>query len=258
MDASTVPAARRRMTGPRAGLDPAAARVRAGSWTQVPVVAVFGVGAIRIAELLGTPPPPLRRPVVVSSLGSLARLRADLVILASADSPAADVRALALLPGPAPSVLVLTRTAAPREVLDCLRTGASSYLVDGQYTRGDLVAATLDTLAGRSHLSPSAIAAVVRATREDTVPAEHPTGAVPLSDRQREILGLLADGLSNSDIAARLHLAEKTVRNQISAIYAKLPVRSRAEAILYWLGRAPDAGQRRRRGPGDDHRSSSP
>ena len=53
-----------------------------------------------------------------------------------------------------------------------------------------------------------------------------------LSDREREVLGLMADAVSNGDIARRLFLSDKTVRNYVSSIFTKLGVESRAEAIV--------------------------
>jgi len=66
-----------------------------------------------------------------------------------------------------------------------------------------------------------------------------------LTARQREILALLAQGLTNREIAARLHLSEGTVKNVVSEIYARLEVRDRVEAVLRargWLGGPPGAG----------------
>ena len=66
--------------------------------------------------------------------------------------------------------------------------------------------------------------------------------AAALSRRERQIMELVAEGHPNSHIARREFIAEKTVRNHLNSIYAKLGVRSRAEAILVWLGRTRPAG----------------
>lgn len=201
-------------------------------------VVVVGTGGVRVIDLLG-PLPHVRPPRIVSSLAALPRVRADLVILRS-DTPSRDVRALAQIPGTPRAVLVVTGTPSQHEVVESLRAGATSYLVDGQYTRADLINAVLGTLTGHSHLSQAAVTAMVRQTREDCGRPVERAEAEVLSLRQREIMALLAAGRSNADIAARLFLAEKTVRNHISAIYTKLRVNSRAEAIVYWLGRPVD------------------
>jgi DNA-binding NarL/FixJ family response regulator len=201
-------------------------------------VVVVGTGGIRVIDLLG-PLPHVRPPRLVSSLAALARIRADLVILRS-DTPSRDVRALNQVPGPSRVVLVVTGSPSQHEVTESLRAGATSYLVDGQYTRADLINAVLGTLNRHSHLSQAAVTAAVRQLREESGRPVERAEAEMLSLRQREIMALLAAGRSNADIAARLVLAEKTVRNHISAIYTKLRVNSRAEAIVYWLGRPVD------------------
>ena len=57
-----------------------------------------------------------------------------------------------------------------------------------------------------------------------------------LSAREAEVATLLAEGCTNAEIAARLFIAEKTVKNHINSVFAKMHVRNRAEAILAWLG----------------------
>jgi DNA-binding NarL/FixJ family response regulator len=57
-----------------------------------------------------------------------------------------------------------------------------------------------------------------------------------LSERQAEIMDLIAEGLTNGEIAARCFLSEKTVKNHINRIFATLAVRNRAEAVVLWLG----------------------
>jgi DNA-binding NarL/FixJ family response regulator len=64
-----------------------------------------------------------------------------------------------------------------------------------------------------------------------------PAGDLGLSARQVEVMDLIAQGRSNSDIAKHLFLAEKTVKNHINQIFAALGVSTRAEAIVRWLGR---------------------
>lgn len=69
--------------------------------------------------------------------------------------------------------------------------------------------------------------------------APRPTRPLGLSSREAEIMSLIADGYSNGEIAARLVLAEKTVKNHVNRIYAKLGTASRAAAITCWT----DAGR---------------
>jgi DNA-binding NarL/FixJ family response regulator len=156
----------------------------------------------------------------------------DLVVLCSA-LPSRDVRALASRG--LPPLLVIARTLQPDEVVPTLRAGAVSLLVDGEFTRAELLDAVHGTVRGHSRLSPLALTTVVRHLRRpQAVPRRHELSRV--TTREREILELLSDGRSNGEIATELRLADKTVRNAVSRIYKKLRVRTRAEAMVAWLG----------------------
>ena len=156
------------------------------------------------------------------------------VVLRSA-APSRDVPAH-LASGETAPILVISPAAEDREIVRTLQSGATSYLLDGQFTAAEVPAAALGTAAGRSHLSPSVLAAVVRRLRHPDHPAVTPGLAGSLSRRERQIMELVAEGHPNSTIAGREFIAEKTVRNHLNNIYAKLGVRSRSEAILVWLG----------------------
>jgi ATP/maltotriose-dependent transcriptional regulator MalT len=73
----------------------------------------------------------------------------------------------------------------------------------------------------------------------DSIPAT--SSALRLSSREAEIMTLIAAGHSNGEIATALTVAEKTVKNHVNRIYAKLGVASRRAAIAYWLGSGPSA-----------------
>lgn len=160
--------------------------------------------------------------------------RPAVVVLRSA-VPSRDVPAQ-LAAGETAPILVISPAAEDREIVRTLQTGATSYLLDGQFTAAEVPAAALGTAAGRSHLSPSVLAAVVRRLRHPDHPAVTPGLAGSLSRRERQVMELVAEGHPNSYIAGREFIAEKTVRNHLNNIYAKLGVRSRSEAILVWLG----------------------
>jgi DNA-binding NarL/FixJ family response regulator len=105
------------------------------------------------------------------------------------------------------------------------------------------------THAGQATLSPPAASAAVAALRAGPRPTPPDHLAAGLSAREREVMELIARGLSNHDVAGELVLSAKTVKNHVNHIYAKLGVRTRAEAIAAWLGVAePTPGQG---GPGD-------
>lgn len=166
--------------------------------------------------------------------------RPAVVVLRSA-MPSRDVPARVAAGETAP-IMVVSPAAEEGEIVRTLQTGATSYLLDGQFTAAEVPAAALGTAAGRSHLSPSVLAAVVRRLRVPEHPAVTPGLAGSLSRRERQIMELVAEGHSTAAIARREYIAEKTVRNHLNNIYAKLGVRSRAEAILIWLGHGRPSG----------------
>jgi DNA-binding NarL/FixJ family response regulator len=187
--------------------------------------------------LLGCPqvqPPPL----VASSARAAAGWRVELAVLRTR-RPADDVRELLAGPAGPRRVLVLSAARDESEVIESLRGGATSYLVDGQFTCTELLSAVLATGLGHSILSPPALTAVVHQLQEAALPAAPAAVLCLLSRREREVMSLVAVGQSNADIARQLFLADKTVRNHLNSIYAKLEVRSRAEAVVTWLGRSP-------------------
>lgn len=136
-----------------------------------------------------------------------------------------------------PPVLVISPSAEMSQVGGAFRLGATSYLVAGDFTRSALSAAVGGTLHGHTHLSPRAT------TMLKQVNCEEPAPRHSLSPREREIMDLLANGFGALEIGGRLSLTEKTVRNNLSNIYAKLGVRGSTEAVLFWLGVTPRRGQ---------------
>jgi DNA-binding NarL/FixJ family response regulator len=141
-----------------------------------------------------------------------------------------------------PPVLVISPTADPKQIGGAFRLGATSYLVAGDYTRRALSAAVHGTLHGYTHLSPKATALLQQggAEPQPTVEArDREALRRALSPRERQIMDLLANGFGAIEIGGRLSLAEKTVRNNLSNIYAKLGVRGSTEAVLLWLGVTP-------------------
>ncbi len=179
----------------------------------------------------------------VSTVAAAAGLRASLIVLHT-NSPAEHTRHVLRARRGTP-VLVVVRQFQPAEVVATLRAGALSFLVEGHFTRADLAGAVAGTLHGHSHLSGTALTAMVHELRDPAaVLAEVPAPAGPeralvpvLSRREHEVVALLAAGRSNTDIAEALTLAEKTVRNHVTRIYRKLGVRNRREAIREWRAR---------------------
>lgn len=134
-------------------------------------------------------------------------------------------------------VLVLSTYADDEWVLNALRAGAAGYLLKDT-RREALVAAIKGTAEGRSYLDPAVAGTVMRQAVTGPSPAAAgPSPFEALTDREREILRLLAQGLSNPEIARQLHLARGTVRNYVSAILQKLGVADRTEAAVEALRR---------------------
>ena len=136
---------------------------------------------------------------------------------------------------PGVRVLVLSMFEDDASVVAALRAGAGGYVLK-ESPREDLLRAIEAVARGQAVFDPAVARRVVGFVAADARP---PEPAFPsLTPREREILVLLAQGLSNDAIARRLYLSSKTVRNQVSAIFTKLEVDTRAEAIV----RAREAG----------------
>jgi DNA-binding NarL/FixJ family response regulator len=120
-------------------------------------------------------------------------------------------------------VLVLTMSHDPAHLLEAVRAGARGYVVKGA-GRQDIVSAIASVMAGDAVFGAEVADLALQAVpRQDTRTVAFPQ----LTAREHDILDLLALGLPNAAIAARLHLSDKTVRNHVSAILAKLGVDSR-------------------------------
>ncbi|MEU6255557.1 response regulator transcription factor [Streptomyces sp. NPDC047043] len=290
------------------------------------------------------PPEPLKvvvaddNPVVRAGLTALLSGRADITVVAEAadgrqayevavqhrpDVVLLDVRmpgvdgisALPYLVQIAP-VVMLTYSRESEIVQEALRRGAGGYLVHGEFTADQLVAAVRDIKEGRAHFTPTAAGALLAQLRQgqgagggvslpeglgqadasaygNAAPApsyvnpEPPTppgyltssrAPVPtvspkvlsqvqpdvgqsssgwtsgrpaapdrsrfqLSTREAEIMDHIASGMNNQQIAATCFISEKTVKNHINRIFAKLHSTSRSEAAAKWLGTAPGSGR---------------
>ncbi|GBD29291.1 Transcriptional regulatory protein LiaR [bacterium HR32] len=129
-----------------------------------------------------------------------------------------------------PQVVILSTYDDDELVFEALRVGAAGYLLK-DFPAEELVKAIRTVHHGGGILIPPPIAAKVvaelRRSRGGAAPHE------PLTAREEEILGLVARGLSNREVAEALHLSEGTVKNALSRIYAKLGARDRTQAALW-------------------------
>ena len=155
------------------------------------------------------------------------------VVLLDLRMPGSDgLDAIRLLRRDTPSarIIVLTMFEDEASVRAALRAGACGYLVKGA-TREELVRSVVAVAHGQVVFAGSAAAAVQRAL---SVPDNTSSGRAllpMLSEREIEVLDLVARGRANSEIARRLVISEKTVRNHVSHIFLKLGVSGRAQAV---------------------------
>jgi DNA-binding NarL/FixJ family response regulator len=131
-------------------------------------------------------------------------------------------------------VLMLTFTDDDLSIHRALSDGAAGYLIHGTFDAESLAHMVRATASGAAPVSDGALRAIQRG---GPAPAQAPPDDLGLSTRQAEVMDLISEGRSNTDIATHLFLAEKTVKNHINQIFAVLGVTTRAEAIVRWLGR---------------------
>jgi two-component system, NarL family, response regulator LiaR len=134
---------------------------------------------------------------------------------------------------PAVRVLVLTTYDADEWVFDAIRSGAAGYILKDTPREG-LVRAIQDVAQGRTPVDP-AVAGKLFSQISRQSQAVDSSIASQLSERELDVLRLLAHGLSNAEIAGRLHLSEGTVRNYVSAIFTRLGVSDRTQAAVIAL-----------------------
>ncbi|OIK27799.1 response regulator [Streptomyces malaysiense] len=141
--------------------------------------------------------------------------------------------------------LMLTSFDDEDALLDAIMAGASGYVLK-QIKGSDLVSAVRTVASGQSMLDPETTARLMRSLRAD--PEETPSlppELASLSPRERDILALIGDGLTNREIGRRLYLSEKTVKNHISRLLAKLGVQRRVQAAVLASHLEPQGAQQR-------------
>lgn len=172
------------------------------------------------------------------------RLRPD-VLLMDIRMPGMDgieaTRRIAAEPAlSAVRIVVLTTYEVDDYVFEALRAGASGFLTK-DVEPDDLRTAVRTVAEGHALLTPSVTRRVVDAFAASTHPAPDPTPLRVLSDREREVLQLVALGLSNQEIGDRLYLSPLTAKTHVSRIMQKLGARDRAQLVViaYQTGLAP-------------------
>ncbi|MFD5326736.1 response regulator [Streptomyces sp. NPDC127092] len=173
----------------------------------------------------------------------LARAHAADVVLLDIQMPVLD--GLSALPelrraAPATRVIVLTTFGERENVLRALEHGGAGFLLKDT-APAELIRAVRAAAAGDAYLSPAATRHVVErlaSGREAARAEEARARLTALSEREREVLALLGEGLSNADAGRRLHMSEATVKTYVSRILSKLGCENRVQAALL----ARDAG----------------
>ncbi|UUU24671.1 response regulator transcription factor [Streptomyces sp. DSM 40750] len=163
-------------------------------------------------------------------------------------------------------VMMLTYSTEPEVVAEALRRGAVGYLVHGEFTAPELITAVRDMREGRPTISAAVSSSFGVSYKPSHESHDHPSQLQPvvaqsskarpayaaslhrrildrsnrpsfgLSSREVEVMDLIASGMNNRQIAATCFISEKTVKNHINHIFAKLHSSTRSEAIAHWLG----------------------
>ncbi len=128
---------------------------------------------------------------------------------------------------PVTKIVMLTVSEHEDDLLAAFKAGARGYVLKGISAR-DLVNILRAVAAGEVYVSPSLAAGMLM----EMTHSRSPDPLTELTEREREILQLLAEGLTNREIGERMHLAEKTIKHYMTNVLGKLHVRSRVEAAL--------------------------
>lgn len=149
------------------------------------------------------------------------------------DSSGIDATKRLRIVSPLTRVLVLTVSASEADITSALQAGACGYLLKDSPPE-EIVAGTLAAAAGHSFLSPRVAALLLDRFREASTAHRLPDDLMPtLSERELEVLSLIATGKENGEIADLLVISQHTVKNHVSGILAKLELENRIQAAVY-------------------------
>ncbi len=166
----------------------------------------------------------------------LAREHMPDLIMLDIDMPGSGLNAIQAIAAtcPATKIMMLTVSEEEDHVVAALKAGASAYVLKGVAAR-ELIGVLRDVAAGQGYVTPALAASLLTETKG----AEQPTKEKPaisqfdeLTEREHQILELVAAGFSNKEVGQSLHLTEKTVKHYMTNILQKLHVRNRVEAAM--------------------------
>jgi len=166
-----------------------------------------------------------------SALARIPALRPDVAVLdvrlpdGDGVSVCRDIRSAM----PEVACLMLTSYGDDEALFDAIMAGAAGYVLK-QIRGADLAGAVRAIASGESLLDPEAAGRVMKRMREQTTRSDPLAG---LTDQERRVLELIGEGLTNRQIGERMFLAEKTVKNYTSALFAKLGMERRTQAAAY-------------------------
>jgi DNA-binding NarL/FixJ family response regulator len=168
---------------------------------------------------------------IASALAQLPELRPDVAVLdvrlPDGDGVSVCREIRSTLPDTA--CLMLTSYGDDQALLGAIMAGAAGYVLK-QTCGSDLVSAVRTVASGRSTLDPAAAQSVMERLLEQMDRVDPLTA---LSDQERHVLGLVAEGLTNRQIAERMSIAEETAKNHVSSVLTKLGMQQRAQATAY-------------------------
>ena len=128
-------------------------------------------------------------------------------------------------------IVILTTFERDEYIFEALRLGASGFLLKNAPPE-ELIDGVRIVASGQALLSPSVTRRVIGSFSGSTTPAQAPNGLEHLTDRESEVLELIAEGLSNAEIAERLIVGEATVKTHVSNVLSKLHLRDRVQAVV--------------------------
>lgn len=165
------------------------------------------------------------------------------VVLTAVDLDVVDGLKVARTLGHRTGVVVVAAAQQQDLVVEAVRAGAAGFLLMGRFDAAELGRAVAAVHRGGSYVAPQAAARLFEVVRGQAhLPAASPVGLPNgLTEREAEVLTLIARGMSNSRIADTLYISEKTVKNHINRAYHKLGAADRQEAIRLWQGLAAAA-----------------